>query len=334
MNEIVTIGIDLAKNVFQIHGVDSSGAVVVRRKLRRSQMLAFFATVEPCLIGMEACAGAHFWARELTALGHETRLMPAAYVKPYVKRGKTDAADAEAICEAVSRPTMRFVPVKSAERQAGLLDHKAREFLVRQRTQIVNAIRAHLAEFGIVIAKGIHNVDRLLATAEKAPEAARPALAILADQLRDTHERIATVTTRIEAAQSGDPLARRLATVPGIGAITASALAATTPDVKTFRTGRDYAAWLGLTPKAHSSGGKERLGGISKAGNRYLRRLLYLGAMSRISARRGKEPGSDWLGRMLERKPIKLVAVALANRMARVVWALIRSGESYQAKPA
>lgn len=334
MNEIVTIGIDLAKNVFQIHGVDAAGAVVLRRKLRRSQVLAFFASLEPCLIGMEACAGAHFWARELTALGHETRLMPAAYVKPYVKRGKTDAADAEAICEAAGRPTMRFVPVKSAERQAGLLDHKAREFLVRQRTQIVNVIRAHLSEFGIVIAKGIHNIDRLLATAEKAPEAARPALAMLADQLRDTHDRIATVTARVESAQARDPLARRLASVPGIGAITASALAATTPDVDVFRTGRDYAAWLGLTPKAHSSGGKERLGGISKAGNRYLRRLLYLGAMSRISARRGKEAGTDWLSLMLGRKPVKLVAVALANRMARIVWALIRSGERYRAEPA
>lgn len=331
MNAIATIGIDLAKNVFQIHGVDAAGSVVVRRKLRRGQVLAFFANLEPCLVGMEACAGAHFWARELTALGHEARLMPAAYVKPYVKRGKTDAADAEAICEAVNRPTMRFVPVKTAERQVALLDHKTREFLVRQRTQVINAIRAHLAEFGIVVPKGIHNIDRLLISIEEAPEAAWPALALLADQLRDAHNRIAAVTTRIEAAQREEPLARRLATVPGIGAITASALAAATPDVAVFRSGRDYAAWLGLTPKAHSSGGKERLGGISKAGNRYLRRLLYLGAMARISARRGKEPGADWLGRMLERKPVKLVAVALANRMARVVWALIRSGESYRA---
>jgi transposase len=287
MIPIATIGIDLAKNVFQVHAVDAAGVIVVRRKLRRSQMLTFFSNLQPCLIGMEACAGAHFWARELTALGHEARLMPAAYVKPYVKRGKTDAADAEAICEAVRRPTMRFVPVKTAERQAALLDHKTREFLVRQRTQVINAIRAHLAEFGIVVPKGIHNIDRLLAAAEEAPEAARPALAMLADQLRDTHDRIAAVTARVEFAQRDDPLARRLATVPGIGAITASALAATTPDVEVFRSGRDYAAWLGLTPKAHSSGGKERLGGISKAGNRYLRRLLYLGAMARISARRG-----------------------------------------------
>lgn len=334
MKEITTIGVDLAKNVFQVHAIDAAGAALVRRKLRRSQMLPFFADLPRCLIGMEACAGAHFWARELAALGHEVRLMPAAYVKPYVKRGKTDQADAEAICEAVTRPTMRFVPVKSAERQASLLDHKTREFLVRQQTQIVNAIRAHLAEFGIVVSKGIHNMDRLLAAAEAAPEQARPALELLAGQFRDTRERVASVTARIEAAQAEDHLARRLATTPGVGALTASALAATTPEVDAFKTGRNYAAWLGLTPRAHSSGGKERLGGISKAGNRYLRRLLYLGAMAQISARRGKKPGADWLWRMLERKPVKLVAIALANRMARVVWALIKTGESYRAMPA
>ena len=290
--------------------------------------------LDPCLVGMEACAGAHYWARELTALGHEVRIMPPSHVKPYVKRGKTDAADAEAICEAVTRRTMRFVPVKSAERQAALLDHKTRDFLVRQRTQLVNTIRAHLSEFGIVVAKGIHNVDRLLAATTELPAAARPAVDPLADQLRETQEKIDEVTARIEAAQKTDPLARRLATVPGIGAITASAIAATTPEVDNFRSARDYAAWLGLTPQPHSSGGKERLGRISKAGNRYLRRLLYLGAMAQISARRCRRPGDDWLWRMLERKPVKVVAVALANRMARVVWALIRTGESYRANPA
>jgi transposase len=282
---------------------------------------------------MEACAGAHFWARELTALGHEVRIMPPSYVKPYVKRGKTDAADAEAICEAVTRPTMRFVPVKSAERQAALLNHKTRDFLVRQRTQLVNTIRAHLSEFGIVVAKGIHNVDRLLEAATALPAAARPAVDLLADQLRETQEKIDEVTDRIETAQQTDPLARRLATVPGVGAITASAIAATTPEVGNFRSARDYAAWLGLTPQPHSSGGKERLGRISKAGNRYLRRLLYLGAMAQISARRCRRPGDDWLWRMLDRKPVKVVAVALANRMARVVWALIGSGKSYRVNP-
>ena len=260
--------------------------------------------------------------------------MPPSYVKPYVKRGKTDAADAEAICEAVTRPTMRFVPVKSAERQAALLDHKTRDFLVRQRTQLVNTIRAHLSEFGIVVAKGIHNVARLLEATNDLPAAARQAVDMLADQLRETQEKIDEVTARIEAAQKTDPLAKRLATIPGVGTLTASAIAATTPEVDNFHSARDYAAWLGLTPQPHSSGGKERLGRISKAGNRYLRRLLYLGAMAQISARRCGKPGTDWLWRVLERKPVKVVAVALANRMARVVWALIRSGESYRATPA
>lgn len=336
MDQPITIGLDLAKSVFQVHGVGADGAVVVCRQLRRSQVLAFFGRLEPCLVGMEACAGAHYWARGLTALGHEVKLMPAAYVKPYVKRGKTDAADAEAICEAVTRPTMRFVPVKSAERQAALLDHKARDFLVRQRTQTVNAIRAHLGEFGIVVAKGIHNIARLLEAARGVPEAARPALDLLAGQLRDLEERIEETTARITAAQRDDPLARRLATVPGLGPIASGAFAATTPDVGAFRSARDYAAWLGLTPRAHSSGGKERLGRISKAGNRYLRRLLYLGAMARISARRGRRAtpanaAPDWLDRMLARKPVKVVAVALAARMARTVWALIARGGSYRA---
>lgn len=333
MEQPITIGLDLAKNVFQVHGVDARGRVVCRRQLRRVQLLLFFSRLEPCLVGMEACAGAHHWGRELTALGHEVRLMPPAYVKPYVKRGKTDAVDAEAICEAVTRPTMRFVPVKSAQSQAALLDHKTRDFLVRQRTQIINAIRAHMGELGIVVAKGIQNVERLIVATEAVPEAARAALDMLAEQLIGTQDRIDAVTARIGEKQADDPLARRLATVPGVGTISSSAFAATTPDVSAFRSGRDYAAWLGLTPKAHSSGGKERLGRISKAGNRYLRRLLYLGAMARISARRGRgssDAAPDWLDRMLERKPVKLVAIALANRMARTIWALIRSGESYR----
>lgn len=334
MEQPTIIGLDLAKTIFQVHGLSADGAIVLRRQLRRGQVLIFFARLEPCLIGMEACSGAHHWARELAALGHAVRLMPAAYVKPYVKRGKTDRADAEAICEAVTRPTMRFVPVKTADAQAALLDHKARDFLIRQQTQTVNTIRAHLAEFGIVIAKGIHNVDRLLAAAEQAPEAARPALDLLAEQLCDLRARIETVTRRIEAAQKADPLARRLATIPGLGPIASSAFAVTTPDVAAFRSARDYSAWLGLTPKPHSSGGKERLGRISKAGNRYLRRLLYLGAMAQISARRRGRPGTDWLWQMLERKPVKVVAIALANRMARVVWALIGTGESYRAAAA
>jgi len=336
MEQPITIGLDLAKNVFQVHGVSATGTVVCRRQVRRAQLLLFFSRLEPCLVGMEACAGAHHWGREIAALGHEVRLMPPAYVKPYVKRGKTDAVDAEAICEAVTRPTMRFVPVKSAETQAALLDHKTRDFLVRQRTQIINAIRAHMGEFGVVVAKGIQNIERLIAAARNVPDAARAAVDMLADQLQDTQNRIDAVTARIAESQADDPLARRLATVPGVGAISSSAFAATTPDVSAFRSGRDYAAWLGLTPRAYSSGGKERLGRISKAGNRYLRRLLYLGAMARISARRSRRTAAsdaapDWLDRMLERKPVKVVAIALANRMARTVWALIRGGESYRA---
>jgi transposase len=332
----ITIGLDLAKNVFQVHGVDARGKVVCRRQLRRTELLLFFSQLEPCLVGMEACAGAHHWGREIAALGHEVRLMPPAYVKPYVKRGKTDAVDAEATCEAVTRPTMRFVPVKSAETQAALLDHKTRDFLVRQRTQIINAIRAHMGEFGIVVAKGIQNIERLIAAAQNVPEAARLALDMLAEQLACTQTRIDAVTARIGERQADDLLARRLATIPGVGTISSSAFAATTPDVSAFRSGRDYAAWLGLTPRAHSSGGKERLGRISKAGNRYLRRLLYLGAMARISARRGRgqrplDATPDWLDRMLERKPAKLVAIALANRMARTIWALIQRGDSYRA---
>ena len=307
MDKPTTIGLDLAKSVFQVHGVSKGGAVVLRRQLRRGRVLAFFARLDPCLIGMEACSGAHHWARELAALGDEVRLMPAAYVKPYVKRGKTDRADAEAICEAVARPPMRFVPVKSAAAQAAPLDHKARDFLIRQQTQTVNTIRAHLAEFGIVVAKGIHNVDRLLEAAGRAPEAARPALELLADQFRDLRERIETVTKRIEVAQKTDPLARRLATIPGLGPIASSAFAVTTPDVAAFRSARDYSAWLGLTPKPHSSGGKERL---------------------------GRRPADDWLWGMLQRKPATVVAIALANRMARMVWARIRTGESYRATPA
>jgi transposase len=326
MDQPTIVGLDLAKNVFQVHGVDAAGTVVVRRQLRRTRVVLFLSRLAPCLVGMEACSGAHHWARELTRLGHEVRLMPPAYVK----RGKTDRADAEAIAEAVTRPTMRFVPIKSAERQAALLDHKARDFLVRQQTQTVNSIRAHLSEFGIVVAKDIRNVGRVLDAAHDAPKTARPALDLLADQRRDLSARIDTFTGRIGAALAEDALARRLATVPGVGPIASGAIAATTPDVGAFRTTRDHAAWLGLTPKPHSSGGKERLGRISKAGNRHLRRLLHLGAMAQIGARRRGRPSSDWLWSMLQKKPAKAVAIALANRMARIVWAPIRTGESHR----
>lgn len=336
MTEITTIGVDLAKSVFQIHGIDAEGAVVVRRQLRRNQMLEFFQRLGPCLVGMEACAGSHHWARELGKFGHEVRLMPPSYVKPYVRRGKTDQADAEAICEAVTRPSMRFVPVKSEETQALLMTHKAREFLVRQLTQVTNAIRAHLGEFGIVAPKGVHNVGRLLEAGERAdlPTAARVPLRLLAGQFFETRDRIDELTKDIRNEAEASEAATRLQTIPGIGPITATALAATVPDVTGFRTSRDLSAWLGLTPKPHSSGGKEKLGRISKMGNRYLRRLLYLGAMGVISARRRGQPGDDWLWRLLQRKTAKQAAIALANRMARTVWALLRNGTGYDAARA
>jgi transposase len=267
MDNITTLGIDLAKSVFQLHGVGADGRVLQRRQLRRSQMLEFFQRLPPCLIGMEACASAHYWARELAKFGHEVRLMQPSYVKGYVKRGKTDAADAEAICEAVSRPSMRFVPVKSEDTQALLLTHKAREFLVRQQTQIVNAMRAHLGEFGIVVPKGIHNVERLIMACEQAelPAPARKAMSLLADQLIDTQKKIEDLTADIRADARANEDAQRLQTIPGIGPITASALVSALPDIADFASGRDLSAWLGLTPRPHSTGGKERLGRISKS---------------------------------------------------------------------
>ena len=333
MKEITTVGLDLAKNVFQVHGIDAEGAVVIRRQLRRAQMLLFFSRLSPCLIGMEACAGAHHWARELTKFGHEVRLIPPSYVKPFVKRGKTDAADAEAICTAVTQPTMRFVPVKTEVQQAMLMSHRTRDFLVRQLTQLANAIRAHLGEFGLVVPKGVHNMGRLVkeaAAADLPPEARMP-LDLLVGQFADTKTRIDAITAELRRTAEADETARRLQTMPGIGPITASVLAATLPDVSAFRAARDLSAWLGLTPKPHSSGGKERLGAISKMGNRYIRRLLYLGAMGVISTRKRADPGEDWLGRMLAKKPLKLVAIALANRMARQIWAMLRTGEAWRA---
>src|SRR6056297_1572067 len=337
MNEAITIGVDLAKSVFQLHGVDHNGKSVLRRQLRRSQMLEFFQK-QPgsLLIGLEACASAHYWARELGKFGHDVRLMQPSYVKGYVKRGKTDAADAEAICEAVSRPSMRFVPVKSEEIQGQLVTHKAREFLVRQQTQIVNAIRAHLGEFGVVVPKGSHNVERLIMACEQTdlPAAAHKALSLLADQLVDTQKKIEALTADIRADARANEAAQRLQTIPGIGPITASALVSALPDVADFKSGRDLSAWLGLTPKPHSTGGKERLGRISKMGNRYLRRLLYLGASAQVSVRRRGEAGEDWLWKIIQRKKPKQAAIALANRMARTAYALMKNRTEFQANYA
>lgn len=256
--------------------------------------------------------------------------MPPSYVKPYIKRQKTDAADAEAICEAVTRPTMRFVPVKTEEHQATLLQHRTRDILLRQMTQIVNAIRSHLAEFGIVAPVGVQNVDRLLETIAELPAQAGIAFDLLSRQFHETRDRAAEITRQIENSQQQDPTARRLTTIPGVGVLASSAITATTPDVSQFRCARDYAAWIGLTPKQSSSGGRERMGGISKMGDRYIRRLLYLGALARIRTRRRRGEGDDWIWQLLERKPVKVVAIAIANKMARTIRALLKSGESYQ----
>ena len=336
MNEIVIIGVDLAKTVFQLHGVDPDGEPVVRRQLRRTEMLEYFQRLPCCLVGMEACSSAHYWARELTKLGHDVRLMQPSYVKAYVKRGKTDAADAEAICEAVSRPSMRFVAVKSEKTQGQLVTHKAREFLVRQQTQLVNAIRAHLGEFGIIIPNGIQNVNRLIEACESAklPAVARKSLNLLADQLVDTQKRIADLTADVRADASANDAARRLQTIPGVGPIVASAFVASLPDISDFKSGRDLSAWIGLTPKPQSSGGKDCLGRISKMGNRYLRRILYLGAMAQVSARRRGQPGDDWLWNIVQTKKPKQAAIALANRMARTIYALLKNGTEFNAVKA
>jgi len=334
MNEITTIGIDLAKHVFQLHGVDGAGKVVVCRRLRRSQVATFFATLPPCLVGMEACGTAHFWAREIAASGHDVRLMPPGYVKPYVKRNKHDAADAEAVCEAVRRPSMRFVPVKTPEQQAALVAHSVRDLLVRQRTMLVNALRGHLAEFGIVAQRGIHKVEELTAvigdeTDGRIPASARSALRVLAAALAALELRIAVVESEIVARTKADPTARRLATIPGIGPIIASRITATVPDPSIFRSGRDFAAWIGLVPRQNSTGGKTRLGGISKRGNGSLRRLLVGGAMAAMF--RSKALQHDpWLCRLRARKPAMVAAVALANKTARTVWAVMRRDQDWR----
>ena len=337
--EITTIGLDIAKRVFQAHGVDASGKAVLRRKLQRAEVLAFFEGLPPCLIGIEACGTAHHWAREIGALGHEVRLMPASYVKPYVKRGKTDAADAEAICEAVTRPTMRFVPVKSAEQQAVLMLHRTRELLVRQRTMLVNALRGHMAELGIIAPQGISRVGYLVAALmgeeTEIPALARQALGELVAELDTLGSRVKQIEAAILAWHKDNEASRRLATIPGIGPITASAIVATVTDPSQFHSARQFAAWIGLVPKQNSSGGKERQGGISKQGDRTLRRLLVLGATAVIRHARTKITAETaWLRGMLDRRPVRLASVAQANKTARIVWALLARGESYRAPVA
>src|ERR1044072_1885249 len=333
--EVATVGLDLAKNVFQVHALGEGGAVLIRRKLRRSDVIRFFTELPPCLVGMEACASAHHWARELIAIGHEVRLMPPAYVKPYVKRGKTDAADAEALCEAVTRPTMRFVAVKSIEQQAVLMLHKSRDLMVRQRTMLINALRGHLAEYGIVTGLGAGgvtaSVKALHEEQDRLPAHARSALHGIAAQLRALASEIDRLEAQILAWHRNDETSRRLATIPGIGPITASAIAAAVPDASLFRSGRQFAAWLGLTPRPQSSGGKERLGGITKQGDGYLRRLLVVGATAIMRITRKNAARQPWMARLLDRKPTKIATVALANKTARIAWAVMTRKEVYAA---
>ena len=339
MGQVSTIGLDLAKSIFQVHGADASGAVVFRKRLRRSQVRPFLAAQPPCTVAMEACGSAHYWAREIGMLGHAVRLIPPAYVKPFVKRQKNNATDAEAICEAAQRPTMRFVAPKSEQTQAAALVFRARDLLVRQRTQVINALRGHLAEFGIVVAKGPAHVPQLVQAVENPdeplPEIARPVLQILIDTLHRLDEQIALLDREIVQRAKADETAHRLMTIPGIGPVTAVALTALAPPAQTFRRGRDFAAWVGLTPLQHSTGGKQKLGATSKMGERTLRRLLIIGASAvlRWAARHGAPAGS-WIARMLACKPPMLVRVALANKMARIVWALMAKGGTYQAPAA
>jgi transposase len=332
MGDVTIIGLDIAKSVFQAHGADAAGSVVFRKKLNRSRLLAFFAAQPPCVVAMEACAGAHHWGRELAAQGHTVRLIPPAYVKPFVKRQKNDEADAEAICEAAQRPTMRFVPVKTEAQQASGVVFRARDLLVRQRTQITNANRGHLAEYGHVAPKGVCYVERLIERIDSLPPAAQPALRGLVQAMRALEEQIAGLDREIALRAKEDEAARRLMTIPGIGPVTAAAMAALAPDPQAFRCGRDFAAWLGLTPLQRSTGGKQKLGQITRMGERTLRRLLVIGASAVIKQAllRGAPAGS-WLAQMLARKPRMLVAVALANKTARIVWALLAKGGIYRA---
>ena len=335
MKEVTTIGLDLAKNVFQVHGVGMDNVPLFNRKLRRSEVLRFFEKIPPCLVGLEACGSAHYWAREIARFGHDVRLIPPKYVKPYVKRGKTDAADAEAISEAVTRKNMRFVPIKSAEQQAAAMVLKTRTLLVKQRTQLINALRAHLAELGIIAGVGAEKVSSLLSIVRdeddsRLPRAARFGLMIVAEQIETLDKRIAQLEHAIVSEVKRDEDARRLTTVPGVGPITAATVKALVPDPAGFQSARHFAAWLGLTPRPHSSGGKARLAGISKMGNPELRSLLVVGATAILRYARTNPNARPWLKALLERRPFKVVAVAVANKMARTIWALLNRGGIYR----
>lgn len=338
--QITMIGLDLAKNVFQVHGVDGAGVVGIRRRLKRGNVEKFFAALAPCRVGIEACGGAHHWARRLTALGHEVRILPPQYVRPYVKTNKNDAADAGAICEAMQRPEMRFVAMKSIEQQALLTMHRVRELLIAERVSAINAIRAHAAEFGLVIAQGPRHVPTLLALIEAADAAAVPAvvkrmLGTLAAHLEELETRIAAIDGEIHAAHRSSEASQRLATIPGVGVITASALVASIGDASQFKSARHLAAWLGLVPRQNSTGGKTRLGPISKRGDPYLRKLLIHGARSVVRWRRaGVNATAGWLAELIKSKPPNVAATALANKNARIVWALLTRKQTYKAPNA
>ena len=332
---IVRVGLDIAKHVFQVHGVAEDGQVVLRRQLRRCQVMAFFTELPPCLVGIEACPGAHQWARMLQRIGHQARLMPPQYVKPYVKRQKNDAADAEAICEAVARPTMRFVPIKTEDQQAALMLHRTRELLVRQRGMLINGLRAQLAEFGIVFAQGRSGLAELVTlltdpTEKSIPSLARTAMTELIGQLRDLTSRIKSMEREIVLWHRSNVVSRRLESIPGVGPITASAIAASVTDARQFRNGRQFAAWLGIVPRQNSSGGKERLGRITKWGDSYIRKLLVISSCALIRYARGKSPKNSWLLGVLTRRPAKVAAVAMANKTARIIWAVLRDERLYR----
>ena len=335
MGEVITIGLDIAKSVFQVHGVDVNGAVVIRKRVGRAKVLEFFAALRPCLIGIEACPSAHYWSRRLAGLGHTVRLMPPSYVKAYLKRSKNDANDAAAICEAVTRPSMRFVPTKSEQQQSGLMLHRSRQLLVRQRTMLSNAIRGHMAELGIISAKGRKGTAELIkiignTADDRVPAAARFSLAVLARQYEAIAAEVGAVEKHIHAWHRSCAESRRLEGIPGIGPIVATALVAEVGDWTAFSSGRNLAAWIGLVPRQHSTGGKDRLGGISKQGNRYLRWLLIAGAMAVIRYARQHGTKRPWLVRLMERRPPKVAAVALANKIARMAWAMMVRGERFE----
>lgn len=332
MQEMSRVGLDTSKHVFQVHGVDAADRPVLCKKLRRSELERYFASLPPTVVGLEACGASHHWARVLRRVGHEVRLLPPQYVRPYVKRGKHDAADAAAICEAMSRPSMRFVPVRTVENQAELMLLGMRALLLKQRTMLLNAVRGHAAEFGLIGAQGTAPMRSLLerlATEPTVPELARGLFGRLAEQLEGLDRQIAALDAQVQAWHRDNADSRRLATIPGIGPIAASALVMKVCAPHVFRSGRDFAAWLGLTPKNHTTAGRQRLGGITRAGDETVRQLLVSGAMAVIQrAKQGRS--SPWLLDLLARKSKKLAAVALANKTARIAWALLVRGGVYR----